>query len=334
MHANVETQQAEKIGAAKNQATKNGTSEANTPDRPSGLEKRDSPMSSVLTEATNPRASKSKSRQERRKLRRAGVKVLVRLRPANGKDEKFEEVLGTKNASLANVYVISANKCYYKQMPLRVTYPFDSAHDGDSTSENTAEVVRLDHLPDGRVGVAIHFREPITTTAKKLNSNRKPEEERRFAVRYTLSAAAKLIELESTTRLQARCADLSMAGCYIDTLNPFPENSSVHLQITHKQKTIEVGAHVITHHPGMGMGLVFDKLTPEQTNVLVDWLSKRDARPRFVAEQSATPEQAAAPAASGSSDRALVLKLLRVLESKGKMTQDELSGLLSHPVDV
>jgi hypothetical protein len=332
MNVMIETEQREKAGEAKKNTTKIGTRNLKTTDRNSSPERKDSTMTSVLIDSANPPKTASHSRQERRRQRRASVKVLVRLRPANNTDEKFEEVLGTHNASRANLYVISASRCYYKQMPLRVAFPFDSAHDNGSTSEETAEVVRLDHLPDGRVGVAILFRKPIATTANKSNSTGMPKGERRFALRHSVSAKAKLTDLATKTDLEGRCSDLSVAGCYIDTLNPFPEKASVHLQLTNTQNTLDVDAHVITHHIGMGMGLVFDGLGPEQTMVLVNWLSKRTAQPLLVVEQSASTKPSAPSQPLGSSDRALVAKLLRMLESNGNLTKDDISKLLSEPV--
>jgi hypothetical protein len=214
-------------------------------------------------------------------------------------------------------------------MPLRVKFPFDSAHDNASTSEDTAEVVRLDHLPDGRVGIAILFRQPIATTPNQSISAGKSKGERRSAVRHAVSATAKLTELESRAHLEGRCSDLSVAGCYIDTLNPFPECANVHLLLNNKQGTLEVDAHVITNHVGMGMGLAFDGLGPEQTLVLADWLSKPTAPPLLVVEQSSPAGQPATLETSGSSDRALIIKLLRLLESSGKLTPAETSALLS-----
>jgi hypothetical protein len=348
MNVSSETELGQGNGATTESTAKIGTGDLRTTDRQFGLEKGDSPMSNILTEASNAPKTASESRQERRGQRRAGVKVHVRLRPADGRDEKFEEVLATQNASRANLYIISASRCYYKRMPLRVTFPFDSAHDSGSTSEETAEVVRLDHLPDGRVGVAILFRKPIATAPNKSNSTGKGTRERRIAIRHAVSAMAKLTDLDSKTDLEGRCSDLSVAGCYIDTLNPFPECSRVHLQLTNKLHTLEVKARVISHHIGMGMGLVFDGLGPEQTLVLVDWLSKRVAGPLLVVEepsststqpsatsgqsaptgQSAPSAQSVSPEAPGSSDRALIVKLLQLLESNGNMTQAELAALL------
>ena len=334
MNVMIETEKRDKAGEAKKNTTKIGTSHLKTTDRNSSPERKDSTTTSVSIDSTNPPKTASQSRQERRRQRRAGVKVQVRLRPADYKDEKFEEILGTQNASRANLYVISASRCYYKQMLLRVTFPFDSAHDNASTSEETAEVVRLDHLPDGRVGVAILFREPIAAASNKSNSTGKPKGERRFALRHSVSASANLIELESWIRLEGRCSDLSVTGCYIDTINPFPEKAKVRLRLTNRQSTLEVDAEVITHHVGMGMGLVFDGLGPEQASVLVDWLSKRAAPPQVVVNQSTSACESATLQPLGSSDRALVVKLLRLLNSDGNLTGAEISKLLSDPVIV
>jgi len=334
MNGMIETEQGEKAGEAKKNTTKIGTSNLKTTDRNSSPERKDSTMTSVLIDSTNPPKTASQSRQERRRQRRAGVKVLVRLRPANNTDEKFEEVLGTHNASRANLYVISASRCYYKLMPLRVVFPYDSAHDNASTLEETAEVVRLDHLPDGRVGVAIQFRKPIATTASKSNSTGIPKCERRSSLRHSVSASANLIELESWIRLEGRCSDLSVTGCYIDTINPFPEKAKVRLRLTNRQSTLEVDAEVVKHHVGMGMGLAFDELGPEQASVLVDWLSKRAAPPQVVVNQSTSTCESATLQPLGSSDRALVVKLLRLLDSDGTLTRGEISKLLSDPVIV
>jgi hypothetical protein len=334
MNLFTETEEAKKSGGARQKAIRTGTTDLEIAGGRAGLEKRYTSMSGALTDAANPPKTTSQNRQERRRQRRAGVKVLVRLRPGDSRDEKFEEVLGTRNASRANLYVISASRCYYKMMPLLVTFPFNSAHDSASTMEDTAEVVRLDHLPDGRVGVAILFRKPAATADKKSGTAEKSNQERRFAIRHAVSASAKLTDWQANTRLQARCSDLSVAGCYIDTLNPFTENTSVHLQLINNQKTLEVDAHVISSHVGMGMGLVFDRLSPEQTLVLVDWLSKRSAPPLLVGEHLEAAAKSTVPEVSGTSDRALIIKLLRLLEAGGKLTRTEISELLCVPVDV
>jgi len=134
--------------------------------------------------------------------------------------------------------------------------------------------------------------------------------------------------------LQARCSDLSVAGCYIDTLNPFPAGSTVHLHLSNEQRAVETDAQVITTHMGMGMGLVFDGLEPEQTLGLVDWLSNKNATPLMVIGHPPASEHSDSSKDSSSSDRALIIKLLKLLESSGKLTPSEISTLLSERVTV
>jgi len=326
-----------KNGPAEEKTTKAKTAEVKTPQRQATLEKRESPMNTLNANGAKDPKTASQSRQERRRQRRASVKVLARIRPADSKDERFEEILGTLNASRANLYVVTASQRYYKHMSLRVTFPYDSAHDTVSISEEIAEVVRVDHRSDGRLGVAIQFRKSNATAPSLSTSTARGKGERRFAVRHAVSAGAKATELDTRLQLQARCSDLSVAGCYIDTLNPFPVNSKVQLQLTYKDTTFEVNAHVVTHHVGMGMGLVFDKLGPEQVMVLVDWLSKRPAAPPSL-DQPFPPEKLpvmpAVTEAAGLTDRALFVKLLRLLEANGKLTHSEISTLLSESVTV
>lgn len=342
MNRFTQTRIAKMIDATKNANSKFAPSDRKAPARPSGPEKRDTPMSSIFADLKNPPPSAPVKTQERRHTRRAKLRMPVRVRPADGMDQKFEEVLATINASRANLYVISnASKNYYKQMRLRVTFPYDPTHDNSLTMEDTAEVMRLDHLPDGRVGVAILIRRPAQAgTQAKAPTNRSVGQsatERRFAVRHAVSATANVVEPKSGATLQGRCSDLSVAGCYIDTLNPFPPGSTVHLHLSNEQRNVETDAQVITHHMGMGMGLVFEGLEPEQTLGIVDWLSNKNATPLIVLGRQAGSEPSEASETSkesGSSDRVLIIRLLKLLESSGKLTPSEITTLLSEQVTV
>ncbi len=331
MKATIETAKTAKSETAAKGVTYTGTIGLRITDRGSGLENGSSPKKSALPVTASTPNPPSPKREERRKQRRAGVKVLVRIRPADLKDEKFEEVLATRNATRANLYVISASRSYYKRMPLRVTFPFDAAHNDACKSEESAEVVRLDHLPDGRVGVAILLGHPKTANAKKSDFTGKHGEERRFGVRHMVSATAKITEMQSGTRMEGRCSDLSVSGCYIDTLNPFSEKTKVLLQLTNNQSTFEVSAHVVSHHIGMGMGLIFDGVSPEQRSALIDWLSKRPSPSLAVVEQSTSPGNSENLQIPATLDRALIAKLLRLLESE-KTRVVEVAYLSCEPV--
>jgi len=46
--------------------------------------------------------------------------------------------------------------------------------------------------------------------------------ERRRTPRYTFIASAELIEEASDVRIATRVSELSLYGCYLDMMNPFP----------------------------------------------------------------------------------------------------------------
>lgn len=65
-----------------------------------------------------------------------------------------------------------------------------------------------------------------------------------------------------------------MGGCYVDTLNPFPEGSLVGLQILRDRGVFEAKAKVVYCDPNCGMGLAFIQMTREQRSVLEEWLAE------------------------------------------------------------
>ena len=94
----------------------------------------------------------------------------------------------------------------------------------------------------------------------------------RSVPRYRFIATAVVTELSSGTRLPARTSELSINGCYIDTLNPFPDAALVRLRIIKDDRVFETPGRVLYCHPGFGMGIVFIDSTPDQRSLLEGWL--------------------------------------------------------------
>jgi hypothetical protein len=67
---------------------------------------------------------------------------------------------------------------------------------------------------------------------------------------------------------------LSFGGCYLDTINPLPEGTSVRVRITKGEKTFEALAVVRYALPSMGMGIAFTEVPPDQQTVLKGWLDE------------------------------------------------------------
>jgi hypothetical protein len=88
--------------------------------------------------------------------RRAKIAKTLRIRPSEPRDEHFEDLPLSVNASKDGIYFHTRRDTYYKGMRVFVTFPFTSAHDPMSC-EYVAEVVRVENLPNGRFGVAVHL---------------------------------------------------------------------------------------------------------------------------------------------------------------------------------
>jgi hypothetical protein len=97
--------------------------------------------------------------------------------------------------------------------------------------------------------------------------------ERRNTPRHAMVLAAEVVELPRGARLFARTSDISQTGCYIDTLNPVPQGSKIRVRMTHHDEVFEAIATVVYVSYGLGMGVAFTEIPPEQQSRLNQWLT-------------------------------------------------------------
>ena len=100
----------------------------------------------------------------KRSNRRAKIAKPLRVRPSEPRDDHFEDLPVSVNASKDGIYFVTRRENYYKGMRVFVTFPFSSAHD-PMNCEYVAEVVRVETLPNGRFGVALHLVMTVNYTA-------------------------------------------------------------------------------------------------------------------------------------------------------------------------
>jgi len=93
---------------------------------------------------------------EKRRSRRVKIAKPLRVRPSEPRDEHFEDIPISVNASKEGIYFQTRRENYYKGMRVFVTFPFTSQHD-PMNIEYVAEVVRVENLPNNRFGVALHL---------------------------------------------------------------------------------------------------------------------------------------------------------------------------------
>ena len=97
-------------------------------------------------------------------------------------------------------------------------------------------------------------------------------DERRRTPRYTFIATAELIDEQARTKTETRVSELSLHGCYFDTVNPLPDGTPIHVKIYFENEFFEAKGKVIYAQPNLGMGVTFDEIPAYATPVLKKWL--------------------------------------------------------------
>ena len=74
---------------------------------------------------------------------------------------------------------------------------------------------------------------------------------------------------ESGTRVSTRIRELSLSGCYVDTLIPLPVGTVAGIKIVTTARSFEANATVVCTHPNLGrMGIAFSNITPRSLDTL------------------------------------------------------------------
>ena len=100
------------------------------------------------------------------------------------------------------------------------------------------------------------------------------ERERRRTPRYVFFASAELLEVKSEVRVASRVSELSLNGCYLDMMNPFPKDTQVLLRIWTDEKIFQTKGRVIYSQPNMGAGVAFLDVEPMYLSILQHWLDE------------------------------------------------------------
>ncbi len=98
--------------------------------------------------------------------------------------------------------------------------------------------------------------------------------ERRRFTRYPFTATFEATEPNSGTKIHGRTADLSEGGCYADTMSPLPAGTAVKVRISKGNRSFESYGTIVYAVAGMGMGLRFESIDPQQLANLSRWLGE------------------------------------------------------------
>src|ERR1700726_2791817 len=86
----------------------------------------------------------------------------------------------------------------------------------------------------------------------------------RASPRYPLMLIAEVADLSGSATLTGRTSDVSRTGCYIDTRNPLPRGSEVHVRLQNEKEFFEINARIMYVSPKLGMSLMFAAEIPTE----------------------------------------------------------------------
>ena len=102
-----------------------------------------------------------------------------------------------------------------------------------------------------------------------------PENERRGAIRLKVHVSVEIHSEGSTSPIRSATSDLSLGGCYIETIFPFPIGTRLEMKLQ-LEDTLLLLATVVTSDPQVGNGIHFTRMLPEDIEQLRIFLEKAE----------------------------------------------------------
>ena len=130
-------------------------------------------------------------------------------------------------------------------------------------------------------------------------SNNPVGSERRHSPRLHCSGSAEFQVAGSEFRTWGTLADISVQGCYLEMNNTFPVDTQVSLVLKSCGSRIQCLGRICTSYPGLGMGISFTEIDPDQQielQRLVSMLAAYNAPARTVAAPEIVTKKWAGPA--------------------------------------
>jgi PilZ domain len=171
------------------------------------------------------------------------------------------------------------------------------------------------------------------------------DERRKFA-RHACRIETQVVTEDGSIGVPGTITDVSLGGCYVEMLSPLPVDSTIHLSLNPGTTTLHMSGKVRSSQVGLGMGVSFTGMGPEDFEKLWRFAPPTAEAPALAKtpptrpapmRQSAPPRNnAAGPAArsytaveSASSESSSTVEtvdaLVRLLVNKRIFTQGELT---------
>lgn len=108
------------------------------------------------------------------------------------------------------------------------------------------------------------------------------EKDRGFAIsvqvhrsrRFPFVAGVQVTALDSDAQVAAHIEDLSLFGCFVETVTPFVAGTKVSIRISHNGTVFVAQGRVAYSRDSAGMGIAFTSIEPRGVSTLDDWLTE------------------------------------------------------------
>ena len=121
-----------------------------------------------------------------------------------------------------------------------------------------------------------------------------PSPERRENPRFKIKVPVELYLEGKDMPYRTATSDLSLHGCYIETMFPFPVGTALEIKLQ-TNNTLLILAKIVTSDPQVGNGIQFMRMLPEdveELRIFLDNLQKQ-AMEKEAAEREAAEKKAA-----------------------------------------
>jgi hypothetical protein len=104
-----------------------------------------------------------------------------------------------------------------------------------------------------------------------------PENERRQHQRLKIKVPIEIYPEDSSSPIRGATSDLSLTGCYIETIFPFPVGTQLEMKLQLEGTLLLLGT-VVTSDPQVGNGIHFTRMLPEDIEELRGFLDAAEKK--------------------------------------------------------
>ena len=91
-------------------------------------------------------------------------------------------------------------------------------------------------------------------------------------------AGVQVTALDNDAHLAAHTEDLSLFGCFVETMTPFATGTKVAVRIAHEGAVLIAQGRIAFCRESAGMGIAFTFIDPSSVSLLDTWLTETELR--------------------------------------------------------